>query len=492
MKAPRRSHLGSLGILLAALAALTCSLQLNEAGLAASAVARFQRAPAEPGPRGAEPVPADPPSYLPWYPSPSPLPTESAYVGVGGAWGAGNIYNTATNVFSMTTSQVSGKHMLDTGLCYFVCYGGPGVPSHHFLFYGNDVGSGHSQETATHHGAADDCNLPGLLFCPGAISNSVFGLTVDLASPPRGDYYFMTLDGNGNAGIVGSLYDATAVIAGAGLGTPAPIPAAATGSLVSYTGTSTSPNTGDVLLGSSTSYVKCDYGETAGGVLTCNQPFAASTGLRTNCLATVSATGCELLTSGGTQSLFVGESVSNYNQGGFLFDGPQDIDLAAGAYATSSGGVGICCKATQTQAAILQVTNDGTGINVFYNTGLTVGSGFVPSRVAGVNDSGTFWTGGGVEPDSSSAGGSGGYAPEAFPIGQAEQHPQMLSGTCSLTSPSTSCTFPSSFEFADLSYNCSVSAQGSTPASDSYSKTSTTSITIYSATSATFSYICMR
>jgi hypothetical protein len=80
--------------------------------------------------------PADPPSYLPWYNSPSPLPATSAYVGVGGAWGSGNIYNTATNAFP---DQTPGTGMLNTGKCYFMCFGAPGTSSHHFLAHGNDV-----------------------------------------------------------------------------------------------------------------------------------------------------------------------------------------------------------------------------------------------------------------------------------------------------------------------------------------------------------------
>jgi hypothetical protein len=418
------------------------------------------------------------PSYLPWYTSvPSPVPTQ--YVGVGRAFGAGNIYN------SETTSDIpAGTGMLGTGQCYFVCVGSPGAQSHHYLAYGNDINPppspGATGSSYAHLGAADDCSV----LCPAGVSNQAFGITVQVSPPPSLDTYFVTLDGEGNFAVLGRLYAAAALIAGAGLGTAAPVPSPSPGSLVSYTGLSP---------GSASSYVKCDYGETTSGMFTCDQPLVASDGLTANCLATLSSAGtsCALLTGGHQQSLFLGESLSNYNQGGFLFDGPADVDLGAGAYASFTGGIGECCTATQTQASIIQLTNNGNGISFSYNSGLTVGSSFTPTRIAGVNASGSLWATGGVQPNSATAGGSGGYAPEAFPLGVAEQHPKILSGSCSVTSPSTACTFPNGFAFTDTTYNCTVSAQGATSVSDSYTRAST-SITIYTAQTATFSYLCIR
>ena len=61
-------------------------------------------------------------------------------------------------------------------------------------------------------------------------------------------------------------------VAGAGAGTPNPVPSPSNGSLVSYTGTAT----GELLLGSSASSVRCDYGETSAGNLTCNSPLRST------------------------------------------------------------------------------------------------------------------------------------------------------------------------------------------------------------------------
>lgn len=58
-------------------------------------------------------------------------------------------------------------------------------------------------------------------------------------------------------------------------------------------------------------------------------------------------------------------------------------------------------------------------------------------------------------------------------------------------SPMT-CTFPNGFDFGDTSYNCTISVQGTAGAADSYVKTSSTKITIYSSVNAKFSYTCMR
>jgi hypothetical protein len=183
--------------------------------------------------------------------------------------------------------------------------------------------------------------------------------------------YIVGVDGKGNLGVYNNIIAGAALIAGAGDSTPYPSPSA--GSLVSYTGTNGSGGgEGDVLLGSSGDYAKCDYGETANKVLVCNQQLAVTKG---------------------------------------------------------------------------------------------------------------------VQPNST----SGGYAAETFPLGVAEQHPQILSGTCSATGGvSVACTFPNSFEFADTAYNCTITAQGTSPTSVSYAKTSRTQITIYFGATATFSYVCIE
>ncbi len=313
--------------------------------------------------------PADPPSYLPWYASPSPLPSVSAYVGIGGAWGSGNIYNTATNAFP---SQAPGTGVLDTGQCSFMCFGSPGRTSHHFFAYGNDVNPPSIMAPGTsytHYGAAADCTPtpPGQGSCPGGVENQAFGATIQ-SSPQQQGPFFLAVDGTGNLGVLSDLYAGAAIIAGAGTSTPEPSPS--TGSLVSYTGS----GRGEILLGSTgaLNFVKCDYGETTAHALTCNQKL---------------------------------------------------IDSA-----------------------------------------------------------------GGIRPN----GASGGYAPEAFPLGVATPHPLVMSGNCVGVSTTALCTFPNSFSFSDTSYNCTVSAIGTSGVTESYAKTSSSSITIYSSRISTFTYICMR
>lgn len=305
----------------------------------------------------------DPPNYLTWYTpppaSPWPAPIPSAYAGIGGALGAANMYN-----------ATSGLGMLGVAptRCYFVCYGGPGAASHHFLAYGNDVNTGGSTASYTHHGAADDCNVPPK--CPGGIRNQVFAVTANVTPAPFTDAIFASVDGSGNFGVLANLYASGALVAGAGIGTPAPFPTHRPGALVSFVGIS--PARGEVLWGSETQFARCDYGEATRLVLTCNQPVVISSG------------------------------------------------------------------------------------------------GIRPNDVAG------------------------GYVPETLPNAAATPNPTILSGTCSV-SGSSSCAFPGGFSFPDTSYNCSVSAQGTTPIAATYAKTSVTEITINSSLSVTtpFSYICM-
>lgn len=86
----------------------------------------------------------------------------------------------------------------------------------------------------------------------------------------------------------------------------------------------------------------------------------------------------------------------------------------------------------------------------------------------------------------------GGYAPEVFPDGAKVPHPQIVSGSCTVSGP-TLCTFGSSFAFADVNYNCTVTAQGAGGATASYAKTTSSGITIYytSVTGVVFSYMCI-
>jgi hypothetical protein len=297
------------------------------------------------------------PNYVTWYntASPWPSPITSAYVGVGGALGAGNLYNTATNGFG-----TPGTGVLGTNECAFLCYGAPGVASSNVLAVGNDVSSPNPYSFTT-LGAPDDCSTRR---CPGGISDQVFSIE-SYASPTSVPTVVVAIDAMANFATFSNIYAGAAVIAGAGTSNPVPSPEP--GSLVSYTGAST----GDILLGSSANYVKCDYGETTFGALTCNRPFVIS--------------------------------------------------------------------------------------------------------------------GGGLRPNGS----SGGYAPEAFPDGAATPNPQILNGSCAVTTPSTMCTFPHSRTFSGTSYDCTISAQGATALAASYLKNSGTQITIYSGTSATFSYSCM-
>jgi hypothetical protein len=302
------------------------------------------------------------PQYVTWYyatPTPTPSPITGAYAAIGGALGAGNVYNTATNGFG-----TNGSALLSTGGCFFLCYGSPGNASANVLAMGNDVVSSYSFTTL---GAPDDCGTSPGPPCPAGIHDSVFALEY-YASPTATPTVLLAIDASANLAASSNIYAGAAVVAGAGTGTPEPSPSA--GSLVSHTGA----GTGDILLGSSgtNSYVKCDYGETEPGELTCDEPFVVSSG--------------------------------------------------------------------------------------------------------------------GIQPNGS----AGGYAPEAFPQGTASPHPEILTGSCAVTAPSTACTFPNQFAFHDTAYNCAITGQGSTAAADSYVKSSASEITIYSGTSATFSYTCME
>lgn len=178
------------------------------------------------------------------------------------------------------------------------------------------------------------------------------------------------------------------------------------------------------------------------------------------------------------------------NTGSFTSQGaPDDCEPShcPGGVPNQIFSVSLTASAPPNNGYIVAVDGNGNlGVanNIVAGAAIAAGAGDANPGVT----SGITSLAGGVRPN----GASGGYAPEAFPQGLATEHPQILSGTCVGIATPAVCTFPNFFAFADTSYNCAVTALGSTGIADSYQKTSTTSITIYSATVATFSYICMR
>lgn len=446
------------------------------------------------------PTPTPTPNgYIPYWVNYVPAPIANGNAAVGATFGAGILYN--------AVASPSATPLLDVlGACNFICFGSPGEPSKDVISYGNDVNPAASGGASyTIQGADDSCGI--LSECPGLIANQVYSVYSVASSPQLG--YWVAVDGDGNLGVHKNIVAGAAVIAGLGQGSPGPGPEPTPnpGSLVSYTGASSaciassSNACGDALLGNSSDFVKCDYGEVTTSMLTCSRPFVAALGLTSSapitlggvssgytfdCLSTLSA-GCALLTHGTQSSLFIGLSASNLAQGGFLYNASNSIHISSGAYATG----GSCCTATQTQASQIEVADNGDVIQFYYNSGLTPTTTFTPAPVAGINSSGAVWSTGGVQPNSASAGGSGGYAPEAFPVGVAKEHPRIMTGSCSANPPSTLCTFPNSFAFSNTSFTCRVSEKGSTPAASSYVLTSTTSITVSPSRAGTFTYMCI-
>lgn len=214
--------------------------------------------------------------FITWFYSPSPgtpwpSPIASANAGIQGAFAAGNVYDSGFGGFG----PPPGLSMLLTGKCNFVCFGAPGSESHHVAAFGNDFTEGGDYVNPfTHFGAADDCQKGDHEhMCPGHIGNQALGFT--LAPSPRPSYsdgFYLAVDYQGNLGVAHNVVAGAAVIAGAGNGAvdSAPYPSPRSGSLVSRTGS----GQGDVLLGdSSASHVKCDYGETTSGSLTCDAPL---------------------------------------------------------------------------------------------------------------------------------------------------------------------------------------------------------------------------
>lgn len=213
------------------------------------------------------------PSYIPWYtlpPSPDPWPTPitGANAGIEGAFAAGNIYNSGAG----GTGSQPGIGIINTGVCNFLCFGQPGTSSARVFVFGNDYDPNNGGTSYTDIGAANACSP----HCPGGITNQTLGISIHASPPapsptPINSGHFLALDGYGNLGIANNVSAAYAVIAGAGNGDPSSAPSyppPSPGSLVSHTGT----GQGDVLLGDSGNYVKCDYGETTTGSLTCGAP----------------------------------------------------------------------------------------------------------------------------------------------------------------------------------------------------------------------------
>jgi hypothetical protein len=162
-------------------------------------------------------------------------------------------------------------------LCNFLCFGARGSKSPAVFVFGNDV----SPTAMTLLGAPDDCST----LCPGGVSNNIFGITL---FQETGTSYVGAVDGNGNFGILKNVLAGSTVVAGEAKASPYPYPSptANGGSLISVTGV----GTGELLLGDSANYVRCDYGETTPSLLTCNTPVTITAPLMAAKSAT-SATG---------------------------------------------------------------------------------------------------------------------------------------------------------------------------------------------------------
>jgi hypothetical protein len=128
--------------------------------------------------------------------------------------------------------------------------------------------------------------------------------------------------------------------------------------------------------------------------------------------------------------------------------------------------------------------NLGVYNNIIAGAAIVAGAGDTnPSLSSGITS-----LAGGVRPN----GASGGYAPEAFPVGSPTPHPQIMSGTCVGTSSPVLCQFPNTFSFTSAtSYYCTVSALGTTAITSSYARTSASSISVYFSAAGSFSYICL-
>jgi hypothetical protein len=196
------------------------------------------------------------PGPLYWYynnaSTPSPYP--SAWAAINGAFGAGNIYDTGTGGFF----PPPGLDVLYSGMCNYVCFGERGSESHHALAFGSDYNS----YAFTHQGSADDHTV-------ASIWNQLYNVSTSVSKNP-GDVteHYLAIDDTGNLGVQTDIFAGSTVVAGQANTNPYPSPTAGGGSLISHTGAAT----GELLLGDSSDYVRCDYGETTTSVLTCNVP----------------------------------------------------------------------------------------------------------------------------------------------------------------------------------------------------------------------------
>lgn len=141
-------------------------------------------------------APTPTPSYIPWYTSP-PSPIPSANAAINASFGAGNIYNTGS-----AGNESSGINVLNTGGCYFLCFGAPGVASHHVLAYGNDYQTPGPMVTGsfTTQGAPDDCASS----CPGDVANQIYSVTLQ-SNPSVNNGYIIAADGKGNFGVYNNI-----------------------------------------------------------------------------------------------------------------------------------------------------------------------------------------------------------------------------------------------------------------------------------------------
>ncbi len=225
-----------------------------------AAIGRKGAIPAQPDGRFVAQVPTPTPGPIYWYhenaPTPSPYP--SAWAAINGAFAAGNVYNTGTG----GSGSSNGLGVLNTQLCNFLCFGTPGSASPAVFVLGNDVDNiNHTSLTIL--GAPDDCTT----HCPGGVPNSVYGITFYENSSYS---YFAAVDSLGNLGVYRDVRAGQTVVAGQANTNAYPSPTP--GALVSHTGA----GTGELLMGDSANYVRCDYGETTTSALTCNAPVTVT------------------------------------------------------------------------------------------------------------------------------------------------------------------------------------------------------------------------
>lgn len=207
------------------------------------------------------------------------------------------------------------------------------------------------------------------------------------------------------------------------------------------------------------------------------QPTAATCTSGDGCFSRSATTGA-LNLGGSTTNGLLDFGVTNASQftfsTGAYFTGPVFLN------GTSGGGGSQTDIYKNAAGAMFLNVPTGQSLNFAINSAV---SGFL-------NSSGVLGSIGGMQPN----GGSGGYAPEYFPLGLKSAHPQVVTGSCSVTAPSTACTFPTSFAFSDTTFICpSLSIEGATPQNaPTYDTKTTTGITIHVTSSATVDYSCAR